>query len=306
MFYFIIVHHSLLIYEMVVVTRSRSRSSSGSSSGGSRDYTQRRTGSKSVKILTPSFREASVRSYKIYNGSNLKSTHSPSDLHHDPSPPQEEIFDAHVAEAAETVEAAQTLTELKRMNKYSCMNPMHPITRYMYRMQVYNSSRTHHYRTAFIGYNNKTRLYYIHTIISNCYRDTDDADAEVAATELPRPVNTIQTKYSSYTNETIENYIMTMMVPSREYDYYIQDDIIGVVTTEAEFCDAVFGQDSSYYDVERLLHDESSNETINGFKAFSLIPSRNFWFDPLVAETHSSAYSSYTIHSVLSILSQSQ
>jgi hypothetical protein len=236
----------------------------------------------------------------------LKSTHSRSDVH---PPSKEEIFDAEAAEAAE---AAETLTELRTMNKYSCMNPMHPITRYMYRMQVYNSSRTHHYRTAFIGYNNKTRLYYIHTIISNCYRDSNDADtdtatdAEVASTGLPRPVNTIQTKYSSYTNETIENYIMTMMVPSREYDYYIQDDIIGVVTTEAEFCDAVFGQDSSYYDVERLLHDESSNETINGFKAFSLIPSRNYWFDPLVAETHSSAYSSYTIHSVLSILSQSQ
>jgi hypothetical protein len=301
---------------MVVVTRSRSRSSSGSSSGGSRDYIHRRadadansgsrhsTGNRSVKILTPSFREASVRSYKIYNGSNLKSTYSHSDVHHTPSTPQEEIFEAHAADAAET------LTELKTMNKYSCMNPMHPITRYMYRMQVYNSSRTHHYRTAFIGYNNKTRLFYIHTIISNCYRDSNDADtdtdAEVAATGLPRPVNTIQTKYSSYINETIENYIMTMMVPSREYDYYIQDDIIGVVTTEAEFCDVVFGQDSSYYDVERLLHDESSNETINGFKAFSLIPSRNFWFDPLVAETHSSAYSSYTIHSVLSILSQSQ
>lgn len=294
---------------MVVVTRSRSRSSSGSSSG-SRDYIQRRTGStgssssRSVKILTPSLREASVRSYKIYNGSNLKSTHSPSDLHHAPSPSQEEIFDAHAAEAEE---AARTLTELKTMNKYSCMNPMHPITRYMYRMQVYNSSRTHHYRTAFIGYNNKTRLYYVHTIISNCYRDTNDADtATDDVTGLPRPVNTIQTKYSSYTTETIENYIMTMMVPSREYDYYIQDDIIGVVTTESEFGDAVFGEDSSYYDVERLLHDESSNETINGFKAFSLIPSRNYWFDPLVAETHSSAYSSYTIHSVLNILSQSQ
>ena len=291
---------------MVVVTRSRSRSScsSGSSSGGSRDYIHRRSdSSRSVKILTPSFREASVRSYKIYNGNNLKSTHSPSHVHSHPSPPQEEIFDAHIAETAET------LTQLKTMNKYSCMNPMHPITRYMYRMQVFNSSRTHHYRTAFIGYNNKTRLYYVHTIISNCYPESSDYTAtcaEAPATELPLPVNTLQTKYSSYTNETIENYIMTMMVPSREYDYYIQDDIIGVVTTESDFCDAVFGEDSSYYDVERLLHDESSNETINGFKAFSLIPSRNYWFDPLVAETHSSTYSSYTIHSVLNILSQSQ
>ena len=303
---------------MVVVTRSRSRSSSSSNSDGSRDYvhrdadvdansgSRRGTGTgRNVKILTPSFREASVRSYKIYNGSNLKSIHSPSHcLSPSPRRQQEEIFEEDVAEAA------HTLTEMKTMNKYSCMNPMHPITRYMYRIQVFNSSRTHHYKTAFIGYNNKTRLYYIHAIISNCYPESSDDTASNAhsstATGLPLPVNTLQTKYSSYMNETIENYIMTMMVPSREYDYYIQDDIIGVVTTESEFCDAIFGEDSSYYDVEGLLHDESSNETINGFKAFSLIPSRNYWFDPLVTETYSSAYSSYTIHSVLNILSQSQ
>jgi hypothetical protein len=290
----------------MVVTRSRSRAhlthyeihaNNDGSRGGSRGGTGR-----SVKILTPSFREASVRSYKIYNGNNLKSADSSSHL---PSPSrQEELFEADV------VQAAQTLTELKTMNKYSCMNPMNPITRYMYRMQVFNSSQTHHYKTAFIAYNNKTRLYYIHAIISNCYPESGDDTASNAhsstATGLPLPVNTLQTKYSSYTSETIENYIMTMMVPSREYDYYIQDDIIGVVTTDSEFCETVFGEDSSYYDVEGLLHDESSNETINGFKAFSLIPSRNYWFDPLVTETYSSAYSSYTIHSVLNILSQSQ
>jgi hypothetical protein len=213
-------------------------------------------------------------------------------------------------EYTETASAAETLTDLKTTNTHACMNPMHPIMRYMYRIQVFNSSCTHHYKTAFIGYNNKNRLYYVHTIISNCYRessgDADTATAPSVTAGLPLPVNTLQLKYSSYINDSIENFVMTMLVPSREYDYHIRDDIIGVATTETEFCDAVFGPDSSYYDVEGLLHDESSNETTNGFKAFSLIPSRSYWFDPLVFETHSSAYSSYTIHSVLNILSQSQ
>lgn len=268
----------------MVVTRSRSRSSSASSNGGGDGGS---TGH--VKILTPSFRAASVRSYKICTGSG-----SGRKLKFASSPRDEDVADV-----------AETLTHLRTMNKYSCMNPMHPITRYMYRVQVFNSDRTLHYKTAFIGYNNKTRLYYIHTIISNCYPELSDNDA-ADATGLPLPVNTLQMKYSSYITESIENFVMTMLVPSREYDYYIQDDVFGVVTTDTEFCDAVFGQDSSYYDVEGLLHDESSNETINGFKTFSLIPSRSYWFDPFVADTQSTAYYSHTIHSVLSILSQSQ
>jgi hypothetical protein len=291
---------------MVVVTRSRSRSSSSSSGHNSTTLS-----GSGVKILTPSFRAASVRSYKIYTGGNRSKSRN----HHDPyeesveSPVVEEdvVSEEYDVEAAAT-EAAETLTELRTTNNHACMNPMNPITRYMYRIQVFNSSCTHHYKTAFIGYNNKNRLYYVHTIISNCYRESSDAATATATATagLPLPVNTLQMKYSSYINESIENFVMTMLVPSREYDYHIRDDIIGVATTEAEFCDAIFGQDSSYYDVDGLLHDESSNETTNGFKAFSLIPSRSYWFDPLVAETHSSAYSSYTIHSVLNILSQSQ
>jgi hypothetical protein len=301
---------------MVVVTRSRSRAHSRNSAGG---------GSASgggVKILTPSFRAASTRSYKIYTGGRFKSRSAP---HYEESVVAETETEAVQAETdnvytdsiavedteyTETASAAETLTDLKTINKHACMNPMHPIMRYMYRIQVFNSSCTHHYKTAFIGYNNKNRLYYVHTIISNCYRESSgDADADTAAAVtagLPLPVNTLQLKYSSYINDSIENFVMTMLVPSREYDYHIRDDIIGVATTETEFCDAIFGQDSSYYDVEGLLHDESSNETTNRFKAFSLIPSRSYWFDPLVIETHSSAYSSYTIHSVLNILSQSQ
>ena len=295
---------------MVVVTRSRSRAHSRNSAGGSS------ASGGGVKILTPSFRAASTRSYKIYTGGRFKSRTPP---HYEESVVAEAEADTDVyadqmavedTEYTETASAAETLTDLKTINKHACMNPMHPIMRYMYRIQVFNSSCTHHYKTALIGYNNKNRLYYVHTIISNCYRESSgDADTSAAAAVtagLPLPVNTLQMKYSSYINDSIENFVMTMLVPSREYDYHIRDDIIGVATTETEFCDAIFGQDSSYYDVEGLLHDESSNETTNGFKAFSLIPSRSYWFDPLVIETHSSAYSSYTIHSVLNILSQSQ
>jgi len=281
---------------MVVVTRSRS--------GGG------------VKILTPSFRAASTRSYKIYTG-GLKSTTKQKSPRWTKMNDEEPIIADQAEEAVylsddvtdvtDAVDAAATLSGMKTMNKYACMNPMHPVTRYMYRIQVFNSERTLHYKTAYIGYNNKNRLYYIHTIISNCYKNSfPDDDSHSDSSGLPLPVNTLQTKYSSYVTDSIENYIMTMVVPSREYDYFIQDDMIGVVTTESDFCDTVFGQESSYYDVERLLHDDSSNETINGYKAFSLIPSRSYWFDPLVAETHSTAYSAYTIHSVLSILSQSQ
>ena len=283
----------------MVITRSRSRSSSRSSSASSNGADGGGGGTGHVKILTPSFRAASVRSYKICSGSGRK-------LKFATLPCDEDVAD--VADMADVADVAETLTQLRTMKKYSCMNPMHPITRYMYRVQVFNSDRTLHYKTAFIGYNNKTRLYYIHTIISNCYPDVSDNDATVAtdAAGLPLPVNTVQMKYSSYVTESIENFVMKMLVPSREYDYYIQDDVFGVVTTDTEFCDAVFGQDSSYYDVEGLLHDESSNETINGFKTFSLIPSRSYRFDPFVFETHSTAYYSDIIRSVLTILSQSQ
>lgn len=308
---------------MVVVTRSRSHvrsHSHGQCHDQARNSASGSASGSGVKILTPSFRTASARSYKIYTGGRFKS-HTPP--HYEESVMAEaeavqgetdNIYTDSMAvedtEYTETASASEILTDLKTMNTHACMNPMHPIMRYMYRIQVFNSSCTHHYKTAFIGYNNKNRLYYVHTIISNCYRESSgDADADTAAAVtagLPLPVNTLQMKYSSYINDSIENFVMTMLVPSREYDYHIRDDIIGVATTETEFCDAVFGPDSSYYDVEGLLHDESSNETTNGFKAFSLIPSRSYWFDPLVLETHSSAYSSYTIHSVLNILSQSQ
>ena len=301
---------------MVVVTRSRyrSRSHANSSSG----------------VFTSSLRETSMRSYKIYSGNTRK---SPGGSAPEPVPEPEESVeyeyeyepegarsesDADAAAANSLTElsdadaaAANSLTELKFTNKHACMNPMHPVTNFMYRIQVFNNTRTMHYKTAFIGYNTKTRLFYVHTIISNCYCESSEVDYDAHThgcygDGLPLPVNTLQVKYSSYLHENIENYIMTILIPSKDYNYYIQDDILGVAISDAEFCEMFESDSSSYYDVDRLVHDTNATQTVNGFKTFQLIPSRNYWFDPVVPESRSSGYSSDTINSVLNILSHSR
>ncbi len=305
----------VVIVEMVVKTRSQVKNTN--------------TG---AKILTPSFRTANMRTYKIYtgiggsvgSGNSAKSQRVPE--------VEATAADALVSLASyesdssqlswsnEGYDHVQSQDEAQdRRNVtatcHTCINPMHPITRYIYRVEVLNSSRTLHYKTAFILYNSANRLYYIYSIISNCYPDSSDSQngngevGGVTAVSMPTPRHTIQLKYTSYTHESIVNYIMTMIVPSKEYDYFIRDDIIGVVSSgDTSFGASVFGEDSSYYDVDSLVYDDSSPHTTNGFKAFQLIPSRNFWFDPLISfppSIHSSHYSQETVNTILPILSQS-
>jgi len=291
---------------MVVVTRSRSRSRSHANS--------------SAGVFTSSLHEACLRTYKIYRGNNRnKSSREVPEPVPEPVPELEELVEQEYESQDDTtyndpavVDAANSLTELKITNKHTCMNPMHPLTHFMYRIQVYNSSVTMHYKTAFIGYNHKTRLFYVHTIISNCYCESSAGVPYDAHTHgcyddgLPLPVNTLQVKYSSYLNDYIENYIMKILVPSKDFDYHIRDDILGVAISDADFCEVFESESSSYYDVDRLLHDTNSTHTINGFKTFQLIPSRYYWFDPIDPDSRLSSYSSDTINSVLTILSQSR
>jgi len=269
---------------------------------------------RGVKILTPSFRAASIRTYKVYTGGVAKSRKVKVE-------PADEIAAVELESAEE--DAADAIMDMYESEtpanpvivKHTCINPMRPITRYMYRIAVYNSDRTLHYKTAYIMYNNKNRMYYVYSIISNCYPDSEtaqDTDASAArdANSLPEPNNTLQMKYTSYINDIISNYIMTMIVPSKDYDYSIVDDIIGVVASDDDFANSVFGEDSSYYDVDHLLYDKSSCETTNGFKSFQLIPSRRYWFDPLMSSPslpqYHSHYTQETIQSILPILSHSQ
>jgi hypothetical protein len=202
---------------------------------------------------------------------------------------------------------------------HKCLNPMNPISKYIYRMGIYNIAQTVHYKTAYVLYDSASRMYHVYTIISNQMPHQEAVSESVESrTEftLPCPHDTIQTKYKSYIDDTIINFIMTMIIPSGEHDYYIQDDILGVVIQPHEFQKKAFGEESSFYDIEDLVYDDTSSETINGYKAFMLIPSRNYWYTPSGAYYYTpteantvayrdNRYTPQTLHSILSIISQS-
>ena len=266
-----------------------------------------------VKITTSSFVEASTRSYKVYSPNSKPKFGINKFLTVEAEPDAEPYAEP---------EAAEVLASLQYTNgaDTSCMNSMTQVSVYMYRIAIYNISQTVHYKTAYILYDKKSRLYHVYSIVSNQIHATNHgastsesaADARTEFT-LPLPTNTIQFTYKSYIEDTITNFIMTMIIPSNAHDYYIQDDIFGLVIHPSEIQAKAFNEDSCYYDIEDIVYDKSSNETTNGFKAFMLIPSRHFWYWPapaVVAATaagsssyHDNIYTSQTVHSVLTILS---
>ena len=292
---------------MVVKTRSSNKKVSSNTVIASADGTGP---CDPHSLFTPSFREASIWNYKIHTGRRSSSSGG-HDVHY-----QDQEEDDMAALEASATEALVDISDSPSspsnpedvMSSHTCINPMQPITRYMYRISVYNSERTLHYKTAFILYNHKNRLYYVYTIVSNSYpSDADDASSASAAppeSGFPQPVNTIHMKYLSYIGDTIMNYVATLIVPHKNYDYFIQDDILGVVqSNDGAFTASVFSDESSYYDIDRLLHDKTSTETTNGFRVFQLIGSRNYWYDPAAAA--SEPYTPETLQSVLQILGQS-
>lgn len=294
-----------------------------------------------VQITTPSFLEANTRPYKIY-----APVRKPTQMKDETADYVEEADAAEVLMSFQEEEEEQ-YTDSPRSEddddtlhvpvptpappastsafvNHTCLNPMRVITKYMYRIGVYNITQTAHYKTAYVLYDNTSRIYYIYTIISNQIPNDAEADDEANAYtfvpsslcgSLPEPRNTIQLRYTTYICDMAMNYIMTMVIPSMAYDYYIQDDIIGVVVQDDEFKKTAFGTDSSFYDIEGLLHDKSSSETTNGFKAFMLIPSRNYWYAPsgssyfTTTELSSISNNRYTadiFDSAMMVLSQSK
>jgi hypothetical protein len=298
-------------------------------------------GGRRVRITTPSFREASTRTYKLY-----------APRHHVKKTTDYEAeagaAEAAAAEAAAATEALVLLQEQESGEegayeyddietgtttpssfvKHTCINPMNPVTRYIYRISVYDIDRTTHLKTAYILYNPKNRVYYVYSIISNQNAgydrressiDEEPAAAAAAGAEamLPEPMNTLQLKFSTYISETIINYIMTLIIPSKDYNYYIQDDLIGVVSSNNrdnnDFEKTSFDDESSFYDIEGILYDKSSTLTTNGFKAFMLLPSRQYWYNysptyikntaTIVENNH---YTPDALEHILLILSQSR
>ena len=288
---------------MVVRTRSY-YTALATAAGTPRDSTRNRNSSSTGVFHTPSLREASVRSYKIYTPKR-KAVRIAED-HDDHDDRDEDYGGITMSDAANIIVSFQNVPEEAPEETpvdeeapevvdpptvdpdygHQCINPMTPIQNYIYRMDVYSLDQTAHYKSAYVIYDKTTRMYIVHAIVSNLYaEDVTSAREERAPTaNLPLPKNTIQMKYATYVREAAINYIMTVVLPSVEYDYYIKDDVIGIVGNND-----VCNQDSSFYDLERLLYDNTSSETTNGYRAFLLIPSRNFWYTPVSAATAASA-----------------
>lgn len=285
-------------------------------------------GGRRVRITTPSFREASIRTYKEYTPSSVgrKAHKKHADyVFADASSYVEELshnadydydydhdHDDADADALLSLQDAATASRRNDFVKHACMNPMSSVTKYIYRISVYNIHRSAHMKTAYVLYDPQSLLYYVYTIVSHRTNDEggDNVPPSSAASsaELPEPMNTLQLKYTTFVSETVVNYVMTLIVPSNHYDYYIQDDIIGIVWNDNTNFENVFDEESSFYDIEGLLYDKTSTLTTNGYKAFMLLPSRQFWYygySSSCEETDNQIYTCNTIHSVLVILSQS-
>lgn len=287
-----------------------------------------------VKISTQSFLEASTRTYKVYSPTNKQA----SPVCHRTINTNEDIDTDNISAAEILVTIQNDLLSKPELqpnieHQHTCLNPMSPVSVYIYRIGIYNISQTLHYKTAYILYDKTQQLYHVYSIISNQSKVRQAADEDANSVEnenenenenqhtrtefiLPLPRNTIQLKYKSYINDTVAEFIMTLIVPSNEHDYYIQDDIIGLVVQPNELQEKAFSEDSCYYDIDDIVYDDTSSETTNGFKAFMIVPSRHFWYSPNGAyhypltEANTPAYrdnkyTCQTLNSVLSILSQS-
>ena len=315
--------------------------------------------SRRVKVVTHSFIEANTRTYKVYSPRNKPQGDGASASASKKKKNRALVFKDEAADDAAAVQALLALQthdydDENNTNEFQhsdhdadhdenpsspscasssddpatvgshqhhkCLNPMNPISKYIYRIGIYNIAQTVHYKTAYILYDSTSRFYHVYTIISNQMPHQENVPELVVENRteftLPSPRNTIQTKYKSYIDDTITKFVITMIVPSDEHDYYIQDDILGVVIQPHEFQKKAFGEESSFYDIEDLVYDDTSSETTNGYKAFMLIPSRNYWYTPSGAyyytptEANTVAYrdNRYTpqiLDSILSIISQS-
>ena len=331
-------HSASLSDESIIITAPVGVDGNTSRGGG---------GGRRVQIITPSFREASLRTYKLYTPRHNKKKAYEAEaaqaaaqaaaealvlLQEQEQESGEEGADSieqHSSEEAD-LDTSTSTTADSSFVKHTCINPLNPVTQYIYRICVYDIDRTTHLKSAYILYNPKNRLYYVYSIISNqnaCYDSSIDEEPMAAAASasassgavatLPEPMNTLQLKFSTYIVDTIIHYIMTLIVPSRDYNYYIQDDIIGVVSSnnhgDNDFEKTAFDDESTFYDIDSILYDTSSTLTTNGFKAFMITPSRQFWYNyspTYVTNTatviENNRFPSLALDPIMLILSQSR
>ena len=277
---------------------------------------------RAARFATPSYTESSLRSYKIYTprrrpvrgvvaeesepelGSEndaIEAADALASMNYASDASEEEVYEAY---APIPVAAAATASFHHR----SCLNPMRPVTRYIYKLSVYNLSQTSHYTTSYVMYNRDTRTYHVYSVISTTGAGAGGAGAVMAAdaTEsLPEPTNTIQTRYTTYMSA--DSYIMNVVIPCDQREYCVLSDFIGVIMDDNEFKQRAFGEDSCYYDIDELWNSHESKETLTGHKMFILTPTRVYYWDAGAGVVPTTAmYTVNDINSALGIIASVQ
>jgi len=294
---------------MAISTRRSSRLNASSSSTATPSQSPRR----SPRLSTPSYIEASLRSYKVYTPIRGRTRHSDEPVFGSESEqkPGLEFEAAEVLVSMGGAAEGETEGGAAEMSfqRQSCLNPMNPVTRYIYKLGVYSIDQTTHYNTAYVVYNRDTRTYYVYSVISTTIDSGDagavGATAAVAVGSLPEPINPIQTKFTTYVN--ITTYIMNLVIPSKQREYCVLSDFIGVVGSDADFKDRVFSTDSCYYDIDEIWNANDSTETITGHKMFILTPTRVYYWDAGAGVVPtSSMYTDNDIYAAMEIISTIQ
>ena len=279
---------------------------------------------RSPRLSTPSYIEASLRSYKVYTpirGPNRRSEEPEpepeleSELESEPEfssvykeYTQVEAAEALIAMGEEEEEDCGGAAEMS-FQRQSCINPMNPVTRYIYKLAVYSIDQTTHYNTAYVIYNRETRTYYVYSVISTSLGSGGEGAGAGAGADavgsLPEPTNTIQTKFTTYVN--VMTYIINLVIPSKQREYCVLSDFIGVVGSDADFKTRAFGTDSCYYDIDELWNTTDSTETITGHKMFILTPTRVYYWDAGAGVVPtSSMYTENDISAAMEIISTIQ
>ena len=100
---------------------------------------------------------------------------------------------------------------------------------------------------------------------------------------------------------------MNLVIPSKQREYCVLSDFIGVVGSDADFKVRAFGTDSCYYDIDELWNANDSTETITGHKMFILTPTRVYYWDAGAGVVPtSSMYTDNDIYAAMEIISTIQ
>ncbi len=310
------IHFSFFVRSFVMVVRTRS---SGTSAVVVAPVVApvARAPRRAARFATPSYTDASLRSYKIYTpkrrpvrGVVAEESEPELGSENDAVEAAEALASMNYAsEASEVYEApipaAAAAAAASFHHPRSCLNPMRPVTRYIYKLSVYNLSQTSHYNTSYVMYNRETRTYHVYSVISTTGAGGAAAVAALAAatgeSSLPEPTNTIQTRYTTYMSA--DSYIMNVVIPCDQREYCVLADFVGVIMDDNEFKQRAFGEDSCYYDIDELWKSHDSKETLTGHKMFVLTPTRVYYWDAGAGSVPTAAmYTVDNLNSALNII----